>query len=369
MNYSARVILSLACSTVFFAPQISQAWGGRGHHLIGEMAAIAIRSIADGEGSTDFIRFFQDQNIPLGHVSDIPDLTWKNRDDRPRITGLNIPTHYLDTEFLLGEPSTPLAPYLERIRKLPDNYSALLSRFEGQSNPLPAIGETHKRLLIFEEVGTAPWRAQQLYDLLVSAFRCARSKETGITPKPSRASPFQLPSDSTGQAEDPPLPTYQCLPSQPRDLDLEAIVVLSGLLSHFLADLGMPYHPTANFDGWVTGNGGIHSYLEVEIVNALDQNLSVDVLKQAENKLFQTSLWKKVDPAYAQVSNEAPTLTSTPASIIPAGILPAPKSAAQAALQSNGGVARLALGLASDSYSHIASPRRTRRKGGRPEKK
>ena len=37
----------------------------------------------------------------------------------------------------------------------------------------------------------------------------------------------------------------------------------AGLLGHYVADATMPLHATSNFDGWTSGNRGIHELLEV----------------------------------------------------------------------------------------------------------
>ncbi len=39
----------------------------------------------------------------------------------------------------------------------------------------------------------------------------------------------------------------------------------AGLLGHYLADAAMPFHATRNFDGFETGNRGIHRFLEVTL--------------------------------------------------------------------------------------------------------
>ncbi len=48
-------------------------------------------------------------------------------------------------------------------------------------------------------------------------------------------------------------------------------------MSHFVGDLGNPYHATLNYDGWETKQGGIHSYFESAMVSsyplALDQEV------------------------------------------------------------------------------------------------
>jgi hypothetical protein len=50
-------------------------------------------------------------------------------------------------------------------------------------------------------------------------------------------------------------------------------LVAAGLLSHFVADLGQPFHATRNYDGFETGQGGIHSYYETQVVGDLDLGL------------------------------------------------------------------------------------------------
>ena len=47
-----------------------------------------------------------------------------------------------------------------------------------------------------------------------------------------------------------------------REGDGEAVLVLSGHLSHYVADLHQPLHLTHNFDGQETGNDGVHSAFE-----------------------------------------------------------------------------------------------------------
>ncbi len=50
-------------------------------------------------------------------------------------------------------------------------------------------------------------------------------------------------------------------------------LVAAGLLSHFVADLGQPFHSSRDYDGFETGQGGIHSYYETQIVGDLDLGL------------------------------------------------------------------------------------------------
>jgi hypothetical protein len=49
--------------------------------------------------------------------------------------------------------------------------------------------------------------------------------------------------------------------------DLEQILLYSADLSHYVGDLHQPFHTTKNFDGRLTGQLGIHSRFESDLVN------------------------------------------------------------------------------------------------------
>jgi len=49
--------------------------------------------------------------------------------------------------------------------------------------------------------------------------------------------------------------------------NLEQILLYSADLSHYVGDLHQPFHTTENFDGQLTGQLGIHSRFESDLVN------------------------------------------------------------------------------------------------------
>lgn len=59
------------------------------------------------------------------------------------------------------------------------------------------------------------------------------------------------------------------------------LLLCAGILSHYTGDLSQPLHATNNFDGQLTGQKGIHSFFEDDMVNLLDPQLKVSVLKKA----------------------------------------------------------------------------------------
>lgn len=54
-----------------------------------------------------------------------------------------------------------------------------------------------------------------------------------------------------------------------------------GVMAHYSGDASMPYHATADFNGYARGEGGIHFYFESDCVNALTPGLDADVLAVA----------------------------------------------------------------------------------------
>jgi hypothetical protein len=236
----------------------------------------------------DFARFFLERREILGHLSNIPDTAWRNTAEERRIADISISHHYFGPERVLGAPEAFEGPaldsYLSKVRQLPSNYVELKERYEGAQNPLPGVvPEQARKLRLYENLGTTPWRSQELYDLLVDALGCAKQKEARSRPTrftqiyPPVPTPFRQPKDGLGEAEEPPLPTYVCQLDLPRESDLHAAVVLAGTLAHFVGDQGQPYHPTADYEGWVTGNGNIHAYFESMVVRGLDEGLNQDV--------------------------------------------------------------------------------------------
>jgi hypothetical protein len=252
----------------------------------------------------DFARFFLERREILGHLSNIPDTAWRNTAEERRIADISISHHYFGPERVLGAPEAFEGPaldsYLSKVRQLPSNYVELKERYEGAQNPLPGVPEQARKLRLYENLGTTPWRSQELYDLLVDALGCAKQKEARSRPTrftqiyPPVPTPFRQPKDGLGEAEEPPLPTYVCQLDLPRESDLHAAVVLAGTLAHFVGDQGQPYHPTADYEGWVTGNGNIHAYFESMVVRGLDEGLNQDVWALASRPNFQDQVWENV---------------------------------------------------------------------------
>lgn len=57
-----------------------------------------------------------------------------------------------------------------------------------------------------------------------------------------------------------------------------------GVMAHYSGDASMPYHATADWNGFSQGEGGIHFYFESACVDAFEPALAVDVLAEARKR-------------------------------------------------------------------------------------
>jgi hypothetical protein len=73
-----------------------------------------------------------------------------------------------------------------------------------------------------------------------------------------------------------------------------------GVMAHYSGDASMPYHATSDWNGYSTGEGGVHFYFENDCVNALEPGLATNVLAAArKNRTRWLSRWK-ADPAHPE---------------------------------------------------------------------
>ena len=283
-------ILSIAITALTLIITTSAwAWGERGHHIVGRTGAKLVETVADKEAkSKGVVQFFQQRAFEMGHLSNIPDTSWKESSRHKKsVLSTNTPTHYVDMEILAGTPGRDPVAYVKKIKALPRKYSDVLKLYQDKPNPLPGTPKKYKKINVYNDVGTNPWRVGELYEALVAAFQCAKNKEGKSDLKKERKK-WSLP--LAGAPRSKPSGFYKCNKGQSRLQSLSAAVALAGVMGHFIGDVAQPYHVTINFDGWETGNGGVHHYMEGDVVNFLPPTLEADVLTKMKNKTFKGTL-------------------------------------------------------------------------------
>jgi hypothetical protein len=179
-----RPILLLAAVAVIATPRPAAAWSFEVHKFI---MARAIPLLPD-----EIRPFFQKYEASIVEHAIDPDL-WRTAgwlDESPR--------HFVDMDAY--------GPY--PFKNLPHDYHAAVSRYG---------------LDFVQKNGTLPWRTEEIYKRLVSAF-----------------------AHKTAYARD-------------------NIQFFSSVIAHYTADGHVPFHAALNYDGQLTGQWGIHARFEGEL--------------------------------------------------------------------------------------------------------
>ena len=226
MKNSTIVCLALAAS-LFCSVNSAQAWGERGHDLITRVAVQNLRVLSDDNSA--LVKPFVARDHMLGHLSNTPDIVWRAPYMTEPERQENYSTHFIN---------------LEKVYQGVALWSDLPSEFSQYAEESRAKGYEP------EEVGTAPWRSLQLYKGMVDAFvRVGKAQE-------KRAY-----EDAVNQA-----------------------LLMGGIMSHFVGDLANPHHTTANYDGQLSGQRGLHAYFESDVILELPFSLSSQMATQARKE-------------------------------------------------------------------------------------
>lgn len=201
------------------------AWGERGHDLI---ARVAARIMLQRSKNNKQLQPFLMKEHMLGHLANVPDIYFRALPQAEKIEG---PTHYIDLDYLTSTPT---------LQNLPVHFEQAVALANKQGKELAT------------DIGTAPWRCNQLFQLMTDALREAKSSDHSH-------------------------------PLTEKEIEGPVIRALTygGILAHYLGDLSQPLHATKDYDGWNTKQGGIHSYFEEAIVNALSLSLDYEVFAAA----------------------------------------------------------------------------------------
>lgn len=233
---------------VLLFPRVLWAWSELGHHVVARIAARVVshhplliqqekQSTTDKRTAAiaEFKRILSSRWIQQGHLSNIPDTYWRNLDGGLKEFGklLGDGTHYFNADRV-ATPKEKLPV------KVPLTYEKA-KLFAKQKDP---------KINFYNDVGTLPWRGQQLASLYQwSAQKYPKKKCKSM--ELMRTHPTQV------------------------------LLGYAGLLAHMTGDASAPYHVTRDYDGVGTGQKGLHTYFETSLVNALEWGLDEKVFKKA----------------------------------------------------------------------------------------
>ena len=201
----------------------AHAWEERGHDLV---ARVAARIVAQRMPNTPLAKILVSKENMLGHLANVPDIVWRGGDKA--VAAANAPTHFIDWDSIVQAPT---------MSSVPHDYASAMK-----------LAKDHN-LDLAKDVGTAPWRVQQLITLMQQAFAAN---------------------------------------------DVDKALLYGGLAAHFVGDLSNPWHTTQDYDGWAMGEGGVHGYFEGELVTAQPLSFDAAILDQAIKKQPAKALVAKV---------------------------------------------------------------------------
>jgi alkylated DNA nucleotide flippase Atl1 len=189
-----RIVVAAVVAVVLWSSTVPvRAWGLDVHRWITERAVDGL--------PVELRSYFGARRAFIAEHSVDPDL-WRIA-DLTSAWGDEPPNHFLDIDGL-GEPR----PF----RNVPRDWDAYVKKYGADRA---------------NQMGRLPWRAQEIYDKLVAAFRDV----------------------AKGQAYGAGNAAY-----------------LSAVLAHYLEDAHQPFHGVVNYDGQATGQRGIHSRYETSLV-------------------------------------------------------------------------------------------------------
>ncbi len=226
-------LLVLIVGQAWTAP--ASAWGERGHDVVTRVAVQHLRELSDD--NAQLMRPFLLRDHMLAHLSNVPDIVWRADYMDEDAKKANSPTHYINLEKVISG--------VARWDDLPRDF-----------REYRALCKSHDKSTA--DVGTVPWRVLQLYKLIVNELINLDAK-----------------------------------PDELKVRHINQALMYAGLMAHFVGDLANPHHTSANYDGQLTGNKGLHSYFESVVVAELSLKLPEKVYKKAGSKRRWLSQYSK----------------------------------------------------------------------------
>lgn len=244
------LLISSLIVVLFGSTSKAFAWGERGHDLVTRVAARLMAS--DPEYSSQFRGVFLNKEHMLAHLANVPDIVWRNMGRE--IEDINGPTHYIDIEYVT------LHPVLSEMPKTPADMEAIMKRQCAEKKKgyiCPAESGDPKAAM----AGTAPFRVQQMTNLMKDSFQKAKDAQAKNDEKTATKA-------------------------------LDDAFFYAGILSHFVGDLANPYHATRDYNGYEIDQGGVHKYFESDTVISYDLKFDGDVYGKAAKGRALASLKK-----------------------------------------------------------------------------
>ena len=237
-NFPSEKLFSLTIflltALISLSAEKTFAWGGRGHNTICEAAPFLVKD-------KELKKFLQARPHIMGHLCNIPDTQLRNEAGDAKAAG--DAAHFIDPE-ILGFTAKTLPLDLEKLKK----------EFTGKPSQLDP---DEKIFSVTRQLGSVYWRVDQLMNNLAGL-----KKDFADAKLPQ----------NKGEEQNMDFPFNKAT---------YTFMTTAGVMGHYVGDTAQPFHTTADYDGWMSGHGGIHGYYEEALVSELDGDLVSKVIKNA----------------------------------------------------------------------------------------
>lgn len=248
-----KILSTLTILLCFLFFQSAYSWGGRGHHTICEAAVYLTKE-------KNLHQMLIRKTAMMGHLCNIPDIYWKSLGSEANKLGN--PTHFIDVEI-----------FGIKVNEIPLDYQQITDKYTNTPNHF----QEGTIFSVSTEFGSNWWRADQFFRRAVESATAATSAALPKNPQEEQNDELDF------------------------NKNIFSFITNLGLMGHFVGDNGQPFHTTADYDGYKTGHGGIHTYFEEAIVTELPPNLVslvVDQAKKLQLKALSKSTKDKTEVAY-----------------------------------------------------------------------
>ena len=216
-----RSLKYLVLTISFLYSSLGLAWGERGHQMLTRVASHLVEAKYSRQAPA-FAQLMRNKAYMLAHLSNIPDTYWRFSPEPAR--SANAPTHFIDLEYLLKGSSS--AVFKDLPREVSDYRKLILETCQLSKKDCAPGSDLEAKI---SSTGHALFRSEQLYSMLKQAFnKLAKNPQW----------------------------------DEPAKNQMQEALELAGLLSHFIGDLVNPMHTSKNYNGQLSGQTGLHSYLK-----------------------------------------------------------------------------------------------------------
>jgi hypothetical protein len=274
---------ALATLTLLGLSSQALAWGERGHHTVCE---VATKLVTNTKQTGAFARFMLPKGHMMGHVCNLPDISWRS---------LNTPDGADDTiiDPRVGDEAHFINPENFTFKNddgSPNTIAVPLNFRDVEKKAVEVLAAKHNtKQTPHQLTGSNWWRTQQLYSLAIDhGMKGLAGVKDLIGLEKAYDKDFKKLKKAEKDARADEIAARKAEVDKKKDYintELRTMLISMGIMGHFVGDAGQPFHNSADYNGKESGHYGIHSYYESKIVDAIAADLPGEVYDSAQKDM------------------------------------------------------------------------------------